>query len=48
MKKTLLSILIGFLFSFNAFSQGTDATIAGVVKDEKGEGIRGASVRVRN
>ena len=48
MKKTLLSILIGFLFCFNAFSQGTDATIAGVVKDEKGEGIPGASVRVRN
>ncbi len=48
MKKNLLFLLISFLPCFTAFSQGTDATIAGVVKDEKGEGIPGASVRVRN
>ncbi|MCU0324867.1 MAG: carboxypeptidase regulatory-like domain-containing protein [Spirosomaceae bacterium] len=47
MKKTLL-FLIGFLFCLNAFSQGTDATIAGVVKDEKGEPVIGATIRIKN
>jgi hypothetical protein len=48
MNKKLLSIIFGFFFYFTAFSQGTDATIAGQVKDEKGEGIPGASIQVRN
>ncbi len=48
MKKLLLTTLLSvFAISF-AFSQGTDATIFGKVLDEKGEGIPGASIRVRN
>jgi Carboxypeptidase regulatory-like domain len=48
MKKLLLSVIMSILALNYSFSQGTDATIFGKVLDEKGEGVPGASIRVRN
>ena len=48
MKKALLFFSIGLLLAANALAQGTDATIAGAIKDEKGEAIPGVTVRIKN
>ncbi|MCF8325315.1 MAG: carboxypeptidase regulatory-like domain-containing protein [Leadbetterella sp.] len=48
MKNVLLSLFIALFFTSIGYSQGTDATILGFVKDEKGERIPGATVKVRN
>jgi hypothetical protein len=48
MKKLLLSLFLAITALNFSFSQGTDASIFGKIADEKGEGVPGATIRVRN
>jgi hypothetical protein len=44
MKKTIMMSLLSFMVALTSFGQITTSTLSGVVKNEKGENLVGATV----